>query len=138
MPQILAVDYGTQRVGLAVSDAEGHFALPLETLQVPVRARAAAVAEMAREREVRVIVIGRPVRAAGEDSAMWPEIRKFGESLRQRGFHIVYEDEAFSTAEAESLLKESRTKRRVTRGPADALAAKVILEQYLKRKDDDR
>jgi putative Holliday junction resolvase len=137
MPQILAVDYGTERVGLAVSDADGRFALPLETLQLPVRARAAAVARLAQERDVRVIVIGRPVRTAGEDSALWPEIKKLGRSLHRRGFHIVYEDEAFSTAEAEALLSETDTRRRAPRGPADALAAKVILEQYLKRKDDD-
>jgi putative Holliday junction resolvase len=137
MPQILAVDYGAERVGVAVSDADGRFALPLETLQVPARARAAAVARLAGEREVRVIVIGRPLRTAGEDSALWPSIRKFGDSLRRRGFHIVYEDEAFSTAEAEALLSETGSRHRAPRGPADAVAAKVILEQYLKRKDDN-
>lgn len=133
MPQLMAVDYGTRRLGLAVSDPEGRYALPLEVLDVPPRARSAAVAARAQERDIKTIVVGRPVRSAGEDSALWPEIEKFGRSLTQRGFRVVYEDEAFSSAAAEASLQGTSRKSGRARGHVDALAAKLILEQYLQR-----
>jgi putative Holliday junction resolvase len=135
MAQILGVDYGSTRVGLAVSSPEGSYALPLQTLTVPERARAAAVAECARMRDIRTIVVGRPIRSAGEDSALWPAIEKFAVSLRRRGFEVEFENEAYSTAEAESLLREAGTQSSRNRGSADALAAKLIVESYLRRTD---
>ena len=137
MAQILAVDYGTKRVGVAVSDARCTFALPLETLEVHKRQRAASVADLAKERKVRIIVIGRPTRKAGEDSALWPEIEEFGRSLSRRGYEVVYEDEAFSSAEAESRLAETVPDRLKNSRPADAVAASIILQQYLDRQGGD-
>lgn len=133
VPQVLAVDYGTVRLGMAVSDPDGRYAMPLEVLELPARARAAAVAERATERDIQVIVVGRPVRSAGEDSALWPEISEFGRSLERRGFTVHFEDEAFSTSSAESLQSRPGRKNRGGRGHIDALAAKLILEQYLSR-----
>lgn len=143
MPQILAIDYGTRRLGVAVSDPDGRFALPLLTLELPVRARAAAVAELAAERSVTTIVIGRPVRAGGEDSALWSEIETFGRSLVRRGLTVVYEDEAFTSSQAEEDLGEAESKRkrqRARKPQIDAQAARLILDQYLTRvkaRDDE-
>jgi putative Holliday junction resolvase len=131
--RLLAVDYGTKRLGLAVSDPGGKYALPLETIELPPRARAAAVAERAAERGVETIVVGRPKRAGGEDSALWPEIQKFARALERRGFRVCFEDEAFSSTEAQSLLAERPGERPARTLPADAVAAKVILEQFLAR-----
>jgi putative Holliday junction resolvase len=132
MGQILAVDYGTRRVGVAVSDPDGRYALPLETLEVPARSRAAAVAKLALDRDVVTVVVGRPVRAAGEDSHLWPEIERFAERLRTRGLTVVFEDEAFTSAEAEARLGTQRPAARSGRA-TDALAASLILQQYLDR-----
>ena len=130
MGQILAVDYGTRRLGVAVSDAEGRFALPLNTLELPARSRVAAVAELARERNADLVVVGRPTRSAGEDSHLWPEIEKFAAGLRSRGLTVVFEDEAYTSAEAAEKLPAGRLK---DRGRIDALAASLILKQYLDR-----
>lgn len=134
MPQILAVDYGTKRLGIAVSDPAQTYALPLQVLSTPPRARAAAVAQLAAERKIDTVIVGRPRRSKGEDSALWPEIRKFGQSLEGRGLKVLYEDEAFSSAEAESSAASIRTRSK--RRHIDALAAKLILEQYLARKTE--
>jgi len=135
MSQVLAVDYGTVRVGIAVSDPDQEFALPLGALSVPPRARAAAVARLARERDVETIVIGRPVRAGGEDSALWPQIEKFGAALARRGFRVVYEDEAFTTATADPGPVTPRKRQQTRReGRVDALAAQQILDRYLARR----
>jgi putative Holliday junction resolvase len=132
MRQILAVDYGTRRVGVAVSDPEGRYALPLKTLDVPARSRAAAVARLASEREVDTVVVGRPKRSAGEDSGLWPEIERFAARLRARGLVVVFEDEAFTSAEASDLIKDQpRSSGR--KGHVDAIAASLILKQYLDR-----
>ena len=132
MAQILAVDYGTRRLGVAVSDPEGRFALPLETLELPARSRPAAVARLAEERGAVTVVVGRPVRSAGEDSGLWPEIEKFALRLRARGLNVVFEDEAFTSAEAADLLGRRRPSTR-GKGAVDALAASLILKQYLDR-----
>lgn len=130
MGQILAVDYGTRRLGVAVSDAEGKYALPLNTLDLPARSRVAAVAELARERDADIVVVGRPVRSAGEDSHLWPQIEKFAAGLRSRGLTVVFEDEAYTSAEAAEKLPAGRPQ---ARGRIDALAASLILKQYLDR-----
>lgn len=133
MGQILAVDYGTRRVGVAVSDSEGRFALPLETLDVPARSRAAAVAHLAQERGADTVVVGRPKRSAGEDSSLWPEIQKFADSLRARGLNVVFEDEAYTSAEASARLPKGR-KSEKEKGHIDAVAASLILRAYLDRR----
>lgn len=132
MGQILAVDYGTRRIGVAVSDPDGRFALPLETLEVPARSRAAAVARLASERGADTVVVGRPRRTAGEDSGLWPEIEKFAARLRARGLRVEFEDEAYTSAEASALLP-SRRGASVRKGHIDAVAASLILKQYLDR-----
>jgi putative Holliday junction resolvase len=136
MGQILAVDYGTRRLGIAVSDSEGKYAMPVMAVEEPARRRVAAIAQLASERNVGRIVIGRPRRQGGEDSSLWPEIEQFGRSLVQRGFEVVYEDEAFTSTEADARLDSAGSGRR-PRGRTDAVAASVILQQYLDRQPDD-
>lgn len=133
MGQLLAVDYGTHRLGVAVSDPEARYALPLVTLELPFRARAAAVAQLARDRDVHTVVVGRPVRARGEDSHLWPQIEKFAEKLRARGLTVVFEDEAFTTAEAHAQMEPAQSSS-AGKGPADAVAASLILNQYLEHR----
>ena len=132
MGQILGVDYGTHRVGVAVSDPEARYALPLQTLELPFRARAAAVAQLATDRGADTVVVGRPVRAGGEDSHLWPEILKFAEKLRARGLTVVFEDEAFTSSEAQAKL--GRRTRGQSGSPTDAVAASLILKQYLENR----
>jgi putative Holliday junction resolvase len=136
MAQVMAVDYGTRRLGIAVSDSEGRYAMPVLAVEEPTRRRAAAIAQLASEREIQRIVIGRPRRQGGEDSSLWPEIEQFGRSLIQRGFEVVYEDEAFTSTEADTRLSSVSSGRR-PRGRTDAVAASVILQQYLDRQPDD-
>jgi putative Holliday junction resolvase len=136
MGQILAVDYGTRRLGIAVSDSEQKYAMPVVAVEEPLRRRAAAVAHLASERDVQRIVVGRPRRQGGEDSDLWPEIEQFGRALAQRGFEVVYEDEAFTSTEADARLNSVGSGRR-PRGRTDAVAASVILQQYLDRQPDN-
>lgn len=136
MGQILAVDYGTRRLGVAVSDPEGRYALPLTTLELPQRLRAAAVAQLAEERGADTVVVGRPVRAQGEDSHLWPEIEQFAERLRARGLTVVFEDEAFTTAEAEAQLPRGKASGS-SANSKDALAASILLKQYLDQRAKD-
>jgi putative Holliday junction resolvase len=134
MAQVMAVDYGTRRVGVAVSDPDGRYALPLTILEVPARARAAAVAGLAAERGVQIVVVGRPVRARGEDSALWPEISAFAKSLERRGLTVVYEDEAYTSDAAEEEERAAGARRPGrARNRVDAQAARLILERYLQR-----
>jgi putative transcription antitermination factor YqgF len=118
-------------LGLAVSDPDGKYALPLDFLEVPARARAAAVARLAQDRGADTVVVGRPMRRAGEDSGLWPQIEKFAQRLRARGLNVVFEDEAFTSVEALSQLGRQRSG--AAKGRIDAVAASLILKQYLER-----
>lgn len=131
----LAVDYGSKRIGLAVTDPLGYTVQPLPFL--PNRGRAEAVAgvrRVAEEKSARRIVVGLP---KSLDDTLGPkarECRNFAEQLGEAsGLPVDLFDERFTTAEAERILVEqldlSREKRKRVR---DSLAACLLLESYLK------
>ena len=72
--RVLALDYGSARIGCAVSDATGTLATPVEAIEPP---DVDVVAAMAREREVERIVVGMPVTLAGEEGGQAEVTRQF-------------------------------------------------------------
>jgi putative Holliday junction resolvase len=123
--KVLALDYGSARTGVAVSDPTGTVARPLEVVE---RAASAAglerVALLARDEAVERIVVGMPVTLRGERGAQAAETDRFVEALR-RVVDVPIEtfDERFTTRLA------SRTRER--RAPEDAVAAAHLLTGYL-------
>ena len=138
--RVLAVDVGARRVGLAISDATGTLARPLETIAVSsereaVERVADRVAALEHEDDgLAVIVVGLPRRLDGSPSDESPRVRAFiGALSRRTTLPIEIEDERLTSREAESRLARRERDWRKRKAKLDAAAAAVILQDYLDR-----
>jgi putative pre-16S rRNA nuclease len=128
--RVLGVDYGTKRVGLAISDALGITARPLEV--VPRNQVINRVLGVAQEWELAKIVIGLPTGLGGSEGNSALAARELGEELSAAtGLPVIFHDERFTSRMAESSLLESGMKRRDRREKVDKVAAAIILQDYL-------
>jgi putative Holliday junction resolvase len=129
--RILAVDWGTQRVGVAISDPGGVLARSLPTLVVRgPRDALVQVAALARREGAAVILIGLPLHLSGEPGESARAARKLGAGLSAEGFRVLYRDERLSSEKARDLLRE-RGERRPEPGRVDAMTAALLLQEHL-------
>ena len=133
MPRILGIDFGTKRVGAAVSDSRGRIASPLEVYERRDRVQDARhYANLVAEHDVDAIVVGLPVHLGGREGASAALARTFGDWLGEvTGKPVVYYDERFTTVEAEEGLIAAGLRRSKRKGLRDMLAARVLLQNYL-------
>lgn len=138
--RLLGIDVGTRRVGLAISDPSGTLARPLTTLQVASAADAvervlAEVDRLSAEDEgLATIVVGMPGRLDGTPSPQTPKVIAFMDALKARtGIAVVAEDERLTSREAESRLALTERDWRKRKKTLDAVAASIILQDYLDR-----
>jgi putative holliday junction resolvase len=133
--RILALDYGAKRIGLAFSDELGLTAQPAGALERTNRREdMGRLRAMAREHGVERIVIGLPLRLDGRQSAMAEQVRRFGARLRKHlGLPVEFVDERLTSWEAAGHERRRTTAPR-QRGSRDALAAAIILRDYLARR----
>lgn len=131
--RLLAVDYGTVRIGLAVSDPQQTFAFPLATYPRQDQGRDAAYFRELVEREaIGQIVVGLPVHSDGREGTKALEARAFGAWLAETtGLPVVFFDERFTTAEAEKILWSAGLTHRQRKQRRDRLAAQILLQSYL-------
>ena len=139
---VLGLDYGTRRIGLAVSDAEGAIAFPIGALESRGRARdLEALGALARERAVCRIVVGLPLHLDGRVSEIAEAARRFAEALGEAtGLPVELLDERWTSVEAERALADApgararrRRSPREAKGQVDSVAAALILRTYLER-----
>lgn len=131
--RVVAVDYGTVRIGLAISDPARTLASPLSIYARRDRAADAAFfRRLADEERVARFVVGLPVHNDGRESQKSVEAREFGRWLGETtGVPVDYFDERFTTAQAEEhLLSAGLTKKR-RKERLDKLAAQILLSAYL-------
>ena len=131
--RIMAIDYGDQRIGLAVSDPLGMLCGEAWTMQEWDMERASRrIAEEARAREVETLVLGLPKNMDGSEGARAEKSRAFRELLlRDAGLPVVLWDERRSSIEAHAILHANGKKEKQHRRSVDAVAASLILEGYL-------
>ena len=129
----LGLDIGKRRIGVAVSDPLGMIARPVETLRaVSLNVDVERVAEIARELEAEIVVVGDPLHMSGDAGAMSGRAHKFGEKLAEvSGLPVAYCDERLTTVEAQRILEDAGVPLRKVREQIDAVAAAVILQSYL-------
>jgi putative Holliday junction resolvase len=129
--RVLAVDWGTRRVGLAVSDPLGLLARPLPTAAVTgARDAVRAVCVAAAAEEAEIVLLGLPLHASGEEGESAFRVRRMGRSLETRGFSVIYRDERWTSQEADAFLAE-RGERDPAPGRRDQVAALLLLNAYL-------
>ncbi|HEU5113134.1 MAG TPA: Holliday junction resolvase RuvX [Acidimicrobiia bacterium] len=132
MSRALGVDYGTKRVGLAISDSLGITARPLSV--VPRSVVVEEVVNLVKEHDVGTIVVGLPTGLSGDEGVSASEARKLADELGvAAGVDVVLVDERYTSRLAEDALLESGMKRRKRRESVDKVAAAIILQDYLDR-----
>ena len=131
----MAIDFGTRRMGLAVSDALGLTAQGLPTLE---RTRMAddlgRLRDIAKEYEVGRVLLGNPVGHQGGESGMSRQVAEFAEKLRRHlPCPVELWDERLTSAEANRLLRDSGVSLEKRRRAVDRMAATLLLQSYLDR-----
>jgi putative pre-16S rRNA nuclease len=131
--RILAMDVGKKRIGLAITDELGITAQGLPTFQrVRIRDDLKNLAELAEDRGVALILIGKPLHMSGDDSRQSAYTEEFGERLRQQtALPVVYWDERLTTVEAERVLREGGATLEQRKKAVDKLSAVLLLESFL-------
>ena len=144
--RILALDYGRVRIGMAIADAQTALAQPLGTLdRINRNEDMRRLRALVREQGVRQIVVGLPLRLDGTRGDMAEEAARFGQRVhKQLGLPVEMVDERLTSWEAERLLEEQqgrtihaasgkKRKKENERMGVDAMAAALILKEYLDR-----
>lgn len=131
--RIMAIDYGEQRIGLAVSDLLGMLCGEAWTMNEWDMERASKrIAEEAAAREVGTLVLGLPKNMDGSEGVRAEKSREFKAMLeRDSGLPVVLWDERRSSIEAHAILHAAGKKEKQHRKTVDAVAASLILEGYL-------
>jgi putative Holliday junction resolvase len=134
--RFLAIDVGSKRIGVAVSDELGLTAQPVLTLERRRNRREdlRSLARLCRRFAVSGIVIGNPLKLDGQPSPQAEKVRAFATELGElSGLPIHMWDERLTTHEAHQLLYESGHARQTHRRVVDQVAATLILQSFLDR-----
>ncbi len=134
MNPILALDLGRARIGAAISDELQLLAHPLETIPADSQLTP-RLAQIIRERKVDHVVVGIPRQMNGQIGAAATEALRFVEKLRAfLPCPVVTWDERLTTVAANRALRDAGKKTRDTRSYVDQVAAQMILQGYLDRR----
>jgi putative holliday junction resolvase len=133
--RVLALDVGKKRIGLAVSDELGITAQGIDTLhRTRIRDDLEKLKDIAREWNVRSLLIGKPLHMSGSESRQSEYTREFAARLgRFLELPVLFLDERLTTVEAERLLREAGASLEERKNAVDRLAAVLLLESYLAR-----
>ena len=136
--RLLALDFGSKTVGVAVSDTLGLTASAVEIIRRKspnkLRQTLARIEQLVREYDVDRIILGYPVMLDGSEGERVEKTKEFASMLERRtGKEIIFQDERLTTVEAYEIMDLMGIKKEDRYHYVDMVAAKVILEDYLNR-----
>jgi putative Holliday junction resolvase len=134
--RLIGLDYGTKTIGVALSDALGLTAQPIETItrksSNKLRQTLARIEALINENQVEKIVLGNPKNMNNTEGDRVAETLQFKEQLERRtGLPVVLWDERLTTAESERILMASGVRRENRKSVIDQMAASIILQSYM-------
>ena len=131
--RLAGIDFGTVRIGIAVSDAGQCIASPLENYQRADRpADARRFCRLIEQEAVVGFVVGLPVHSSGDESQKSQEARRFGDWLHQEtGLPVTYFDERYTSVQADQILGDAGLTKKRRRERRDMLAAQILLAAFL-------
>jgi putative Holliday junction resolvase len=137
--RLLGLDFGTKRVGVAVSDNRQSIAGPLETIvRGGPQEDARRLARVIADHQILGIVVGLPVHMSGEEGGKAREARAFGQWVAEiTKLPVKYWDERHSSAIAESYLLSAELSSKKRKARLDKVAAQIFLQSFLDAKDRD-
>lgn len=130
MYKIMALDVGTKRIGIALSDylhviANRHSYIARDENSVQT------IVNIAKENNVKKIIVGVPYNMDGTKGSQAKDCIDFAGTIQ--GFEVIFEDERLTSETAEENLKAQKINFRKDKGLVDVESARIILEQYLSR-----
>jgi putative Holliday junction resolvase len=131
--RILALDLGKKRIGLAISDPLRISAQGLPNLiRTNQRADLAALAQIIREQEIGLILIGNPIHMSGTEGRQSAWVREFARKIESRfGVPVKLWDERLTSVQAGRVLRESGISIEKRAAAVDRLSAVILLQSYL-------
>ena len=134
---LFGIDFGTKRIGIAISNPEQTISMRLETysLRKP-DLDAAWLRQLARGYGVRGLVVGLPVHMSGDEGGKAKQAREFGQlAAEATGLPVVWWDERYSSSVADMRMDQAGVSKKRRRNQRDQLAAQVILQSFLDAED---
>ncbi len=131
--RVLAIDHGTKRMGLAISDELGVVAQPLEYVMAePFDKFLARLKEIVREKQVELLLVGMPRNMDGSYGPAALKVQEFIAVLQGViGIPIKSWDERLTSAQANRLLIQANVRRDKRKEKVDKMAAAILLQSYL-------
>jgi putative Holliday junction resolvase len=131
--KIAGIDYGTVRIGIAISDADRILASPYETYTRKSPDRDAEYfRRLVSEERITRFVLGLPLHLSGDLSEKAKEVLCFGRWLaKTTGIEVDYMDERYTSVEAEHILRQAQLTNKKRKAHRDKLAAQILLTAYL-------
>lgn len=125
---LLALDVGERRIGVALADSSVRIAIAYDTILVD-GTEVDQIRELIIQEDIDVLVVGYPRNQSGEPTQQTEYVERFVESLQPIDATIKYQDESLTSVKAEEIL--NKRKKPYEKGDIDALAASLILQDYL-------
>lgn len=130
--KILCLDVGDKRIGIAVSDAMGWTAQPVETYtRKGYGPDVRHIEETMRRTGAQRLLLGLPRNMDGSEGEQAQKVRALAEQLENAGMRVVYYDERLTTRSAHASLIESGMRRSDRKNVVDQVAAQLILQSFL-------
>lgn len=133
---ILAIDYGSKRIGLAISDSKGIVASPLEVLKITKKRGIDNILEdillISEEYKVKTILIGKPQIFKDEHKYSVRKIEKFAKKLTDiTNIPVIFQDESYSTIQSQNMLLSLGQNIKSSREKIDMISATMFLQEFL-------
>lgn len=125
---LVSLDVGEKRIGVAVADTGVRLAVPFSTIEVD-GTEVSEIARIVMRENAKILVIGYPRNQSGEATAQTRYVEQFAKNLEELDVKIEFQDESLTSVMAEQRLVSY--KKPYSKGDIDAMAASIILQDYL-------
>ena len=133
--RILSIDYGTSRVGFAVSDPLHIIATPLKTIKnKSIQDLLKQIGLIVKEYDIKSIVVGLPLGLNGKETKQTETVKLFSETLGKNNYKVIFEDERLTTVLAKKEIIKQKISTGRNKSLIDQVSAALILQNYLDRK----
>jgi len=131
MSRILGLDWGSRRIGVAISDDRESFAVGYGVWSSNDADFFGQLEQTVRDENITLIVVGYPLTLRGEVGPKAQEVDRFIEKLEQRGYRTKRWDERYTSQDASNALARLGVSQKKQRGKLDMPAATIMLQSYL-------
>ncbi|MBK6765821.1 MAG: Holliday junction resolvase RuvX [bacterium] len=131
MSRVLGLDWGTRRIGVAISDEQRRLAVGLAVWPAEESAFSPHLKALLNEEEIGLIVVGLPLSLSGSEGPSAVSARRFADSVATLGVPVKLHDERFTSYSASSSLSKAGITQKKQRGKLDMAAAVLLLQSFL-------